>query len=149
VASLTDIREGLAANLRAVLTSVQVVPYMLSSPTPPTVHLYPGGGTELIEYDLAFGRGLDRWSFTVQAFVGTSSDQGAQMKLDEFIASSGPQSVKAAVESDQTLAGALTINPGESPVRVISCSGYRLFAREGNSPVLGAEWNVEVLATGT
>lgn len=149
MAALTDIREGLAANLRAVLTGVQVIPYMLASPSPPTVHVYPGGGAELIEYDLAMGRGLDRWMFTVQAFVGTSSDQGAQMKLDEFIASSGPQSVKAAVEADQTLAGALTINPGETPVRVLSCTGYRVYARDGGSPVLGAEWNVQVLATGT
>jgi hypothetical protein len=63
--TLTQIREGIAANL-AVLDGCQVSAYMLSNPTPPAVHVYPAE----VDYDLAMGRGLDQWTFTVQAFVG-------------------------------------------------------------------------------
>jgi hypothetical protein len=52
MATLTEIREALAVNLD-VLTDVQVSAYMLASPTPPSAHLYPGGGAGEIEYDLA------------------------------------------------------------------------------------------------
>lgn len=135
--TLTQIREGLAANLAAI-DGCQVSAYMLSNPTPPTVHVYPGD----IDYDLAMHRGLDKWTLTVQAFVGMVSDQGAQVKLDAFLAPSGATSVKAAVESDKTLGGLV------SDLQVVSCSGYRVYARESGGPVLGAEWTVEVLASG-
>jgi hypothetical protein len=135
--TLTEIREGIAANL-AVLDGCQVSAYMMANPTPPAVHLYPAQ----VDYDLAMGRGLDQWMFTVQAFVGLSTDIGAQMKLDEFMAPSGSQSVKAAVESDGTLGGIV------ADTTVVSCTGYRVYARESGSPVLGAEWQVDVLASG-
>ena len=140
-ATLTQIREGLAANL-AALDDVQVSPYMLANPTPPTVHLYPGGAAGDIEYDLAMRRGLDRWPFTVQAFVGSPSDIGAQVRLDEFIAPSGARSVKTVLEADPTLGGIV------GGLQVVSCGGYRLYVFEGRAPVLGAEWHVEVLSTG-
>jgi hypothetical protein len=142
MATLTEIREALAVNLD-VLTDVQVSAYMLASPTPPSAHLYPGGGAGEIEYDLAMGRGLDRWPFTVQVFVGAAADVGAQKRLDVFLAPSGAQSVKAAIESDKTLGGLV------QDVRVVSCDGYRAYTFDGRAAVLGAEWHVEVLATGT
>lgn len=143
--TLTQIRTGLATNLQSLIgtSELQVSAYMLANPTPPTIHLYPGGQETAIEYDLAFGRGLDRWSFTVQAFVPLSSaDTDSQQTLDAYIAPAGAQSVKAALESDSTLGG-LVAN-----VNVVSCTGYRVYVREGGTPVLGAEWLVEVLATG-
>jgi hypothetical protein len=135
--TLTQIREGIAANL-AVLDGCQVSAYMLSNPTPPTIHVYPAE----IDYDLAMGRGLDKWTFTVQAFVALSTDIGAQVKLDAFLAPSGSQSVKAAIEADGTLGGIV------ADTTVVSCTGYRVYARDGGGPVLGAEWQVDVLASG-
>src|SRR5437899_143814 len=133
MADLTAIRQGLAANL-AALTGIQVSPFMLANPTPPAVTLYPADVT----YDLAMRRGLDRWAFTVQAFVGLTTDIGAQTTLDQFIASSGAQSVKTRIEADQTLGGLV------SDVNVVTCTGYRLYLREGAPTVLGAEWRVEI-----
>jgi hypothetical protein len=142
MADLTTMRTGLAANL-STLTGIQVSPYMLANPTPPTIHLYPGGPAGDIEYDLAMARGLDQWTFTVQAFVALAADIGSQVKLDQFIAPSGAQSVKAALESDDTLGGTV------ASVQVVSCSGYRIYVAEGRGPMIGAEWHVEILATGT
>lgn len=136
-ASLTDIREGLAASL-AVLEGVQVTAHMLVNPSPPAIHVYPSE----TEYDLTMQRGLDQWTLTVQAVVNSVSDIGSQRKLDEFIAPAGSQSVKAAIEADGTLGGIV------ADTRVVSCTGYRVYARDGAAPVLGAEWSVVVLSSG-
>jgi hypothetical protein len=137
-ATLTAIREGIAANL-AALDGVQVSAYMLASPTLPGIQVFPAS----IEYDLAMRRGLDKWMLTVRAYVGLSTDQGAQMKLDQYLAPSGVLSVKQAIESDSTLGGTV------GDVQVVSSGGYQVYARQDGDPVLGAEWTVEVLATGT
>lgn len=137
MASLADIRSGIAANL-AALDGVQVSAYLLANPTPPTCTVYP----DEVVYDRAGARGLDVWSMKVQAFVGVQSDLGAQQLLDEMLASSGTQSVKALVETDKTLGGVA------HDTRVTGCSGYRIYPQDGRAAVLGAEWSVDVYATG-
>lgn len=137
MASLTAIRDGLASNLDGI-ADLQVSPYVLSAPTPPAAEIMPAE----IDYDVTMARGIDRWKLVVRVFVGFTTDIGAQKRLDKMIASSGTDSVKAKVESDRTLGGAA------HDVRVTGCSGYRIFRREGQAPVIGAEWEVEVLAGG-
>ena len=56
MASLTDLREGLAATL-ASITGLQQSAYLLSNPTPPTAEVQPGP----VDYDLTMKRGLDKW----------------------------------------------------------------------------------------
>lgn len=141
--TLTQLRTGLVANL-ASLTGITVSPYMLANPTPPTIHLYPGGPAGDIDYDLANARGLDKWPFTVQAFVSVTIDLSAQANLDAFLAPTGATSIKQLLEADQTLGGVA----GVQAVNVVTASGYRIFVPEGRPPVLGAEWRVEVLAIG-
>jgi hypothetical protein len=85
---------------------------------------------------------MDTWTMIVRVFVGVASDIGAQKRLDAMIASSGASSVKQALESDPTLGGTV------DDLRVTRCTGYRVFTREGGTGVLGAEWEVEVIATG-
>jgi hypothetical protein len=137
MASLTAIREALAVNL-AVIDGVQVNAYLLSNVTPPVIEVQPGE----TQYDLAMARGLDRWTLIVRAMVSASTDVGSQRFLDKLLESSGALSVKAAIEADRTLGGAC------SDVSVTSCTGYRSISREGSGPLLGAEWTVEILATG-
>lgn len=132
MATLADIRAGLAANLGAI-PSLQVSAYALANPTPPCVEIVPS----LIEYDRALKRGADQWTVTVRVFVGLASDIGAQQRLDLHLASSGQDSVKEAVESDATLGGAV------ADLRVRSASGYRVY---GDGRLLGAEWEVEMLS---
>jgi hypothetical protein len=134
---LADIRAALAANL-ATLTDVQVSPYMLASPTPPCIEIYP----DEVSYDQALQRGLDQWTLIVRAYVGLTTDQGAQIKLDELLAPSGAMSVKAAVESDPDLGGSI------DDLRVTRASGYRIYARPGTGELLGCEWTVDIYAVG-
>ncbi len=135
--TLQAIREGIAANLET-LNGVQQSAYLLANPTPPAAEVQPGE----IEYDLAMGRGLDRWNLTVRVFVGFTSDKGAQIRLDKMLAPSGVDSVKAAIEAEPTLGGAC------DDLHVKRCTGYRLYNRAGQAAVLGAEWEIEVLASG-
>jgi len=137
MATLKDIREGLADNLNTI-DGINADAYLRSVVSPPWIEVQPGE----TEYDLAMARGLDRWTLTVRALVGATTDMGAQLLLDGMLQSSGVLSVKAAIETDRTLGGAC------SSLQVIRCSGYRLISREGHGPLLGAEWIVEVLATG-
>jgi hypothetical protein len=133
MADLQGIRQGLASNLSAI-TGLQVSPYVLPSPTPPSVEIVPSD----IEYDQTFGRGTDLYRFTVRVFVGTPDSRVAQVRLDTFLAPSGSESFKAALESDRTLGGSV------STLRVINASGYRMYG--DSPPVLGAEWTVEILS---
>lgn len=139
--------EALAANL-ADIPGLQESSTMLSNPTPPAAEVTVGE----TEYDKAFGRGLDYVSFTVRVFVGFTSDQGAFHRIRGFMASSGPMSIKAAVESDRTLGGLA------QDLRVTKCSGEKGFLREMGSgasgrgatggPLIGAEWTVQVFVEG-
>jgi hypothetical protein len=133
-ATLAQIREGLAANL-ATIADIQISPYVLSNPTPPAAEIEPAP----VEYDQAFGRGHDRWTMTVRVFVGLTTDIGAQKRLDLYLAPSGATSVKTALESDCTLGGTV------QDLHVTGCSGYRVFGRQGQAPVLGAEWQLTVI----
>lgn len=138
MAKLGKIREGLAANL-STITGLQVSPVMLATPSPPCAHIFPAE----TEYDLANARGLDRHYLTVQVLVPFTTDVGAQVSLDAYLAGSGPTSFKEAIENDRQLADAC------DDLRVVSASGYRLITyAEGIPPALGCEWRVEVIAQG-
>lgn len=141
--SLTGIREGLAAALSAGLRDCQVSAYVLANPTPPTVWvtLDPVEG---VQYDKAMSRGWDSWTLVVQGFVPGTSDQGSQQRLDEWMESAGATSIKALLEADKTLGGE------SQDLRVTRCVNYGEKIREGmNATVMGADWYVEVIATGT
>lgn len=135
--TLQQLRQGLAANLGAI-TGVQVSPYLLAQPTPPAIELAP----DEVEYDTANARGMDSWQFIVRAYVGTPTDQGAQVLLDLMLAPSGATSVKAVLEADRTLGGAA------QTLRVAQATGYRLYQRAGGPEYLGCEWTVNVYAPG-
>ena len=134
MATLAQLREGLATNLDT-LDGVQVSAYMLGSPTPPAIHVIPSE----ISYDLAMQRGLDTWTFTVQAFVGTGLDKAAQIRLDKMLAPSGVDSVKAAIEADRTLGGVA------SDLHVTEVSSYIIVTRSDGSQLLSADWTVVVV----
>ena len=119
------------ATALGTITDVQVNAYALAQPTPPGIQILPPA----VEYDSAFHRGIDEWTFTVQGFVSLTSDIGSQQVLDGLCAPSGSSSVKAALEADNTLGGVVqSLRVVEqSPGRVVDVPG-------GGSPVLLVEW---------
>lgn len=135
--AMGDLREALAANL-ATIPDLAESAYVLGNPTAPCAEVMPGPVT----YDRTMQRGTDMLRFTIRVYVGASLDVAAQKRLDPMLNSSGPYSVKEAVEQDRTLGGLA------DHTRVTESTGYRIYAREGTPALLGAEWTVEVLARG-
>jgi hypothetical protein len=100
MASVTDLREGIAKNLRTI-TGLRAVATVPDNPTPPIAVIYP----ESIDFDETFQRGLQTYTFRVVVIVGRADERSAQNRLDSFVASTGSTSVKLAIESDKTLSG--------------------------------------------
>ena len=138
--SLAAIRAGLVTNLNTLKTTyqdMQISPYILSNPTLPVILVKPTAGS-VTEYHQAMQNGQETWSLTVQAFIANGGDQSQQVWLDELLATSGPHSVKAAIEADKTLGGAT------EDLIVRRCISYQEYQRADGTLALGAEWVVEV-----
>lgn len=101
MASISDLRAGLATNLATVsgLRTSATVPDQIN---PPIAVVMPAS----ITYDTAFARtGGDEYEFTVMVIVGRVDERMAQNKLDAYCSGTGSQSIKAAIESNRTLGG--------------------------------------------
>jgi hypothetical protein len=125
-----DLREGLAANLRTV-SGLQVSPYVLANPTPPSADILPAG----IDYYGAMQKGVKTYLFNVQVIVTAGLDEAAQMALDDFVDS---DAIPDAIESDETLGGAC------DDVIVHALDEYGRTALDGKEYFV-ARWQVEVL----
>lgn len=112
--TISEIRTGLATNL-ATIPGLRTSAFVPDEPKPPIAVIFP----ENINFDTAFGRGLDTYTFTVQVIVSKVSDRNAQSNLDGYCNPDGPQSVKAAIESDKTLGGKI------QDLRVTEARDYR------------------------
>jgi hypothetical protein len=133
MADLAEIREGLRANL-STITDCQVSAYMLSTSVSPSLQVI---GPDEVTYDLSMHRGLDFMTIVIQGIVGSPTDQGRQVVLDQWLAPTGDKSVKTAVEADHTLGGLV------ASTRVARVSGYRIYPLQ-TGLTLGAEWFVEI-----
>ena len=118
---------------------VNVSPYASSQPVTPGIQIIPPA----VSFDYTFGTtsGLDEWTFIIQGFVALNEDVTSQMLLDE-LCGGGANSVKAALELDRTLGGAV------ANLRVVEQSPGRLVDRGGGQPMLLVEWRVMVYANG-
>lgn len=135
MSEVSDIRQELARAL-STIKGLQVSPYVLASPTPPCAYIF----ADEIEFDYTMGRGTDRFGFLVRVAVPLVEDIGQQVNLDAYRAGSGPRSIKAAVEADSVLGGAL---------RVTGVSRDTQYAIDGKPPALGCEFRIELYASGT
>lgn len=98
----STVRSGLKTRL-ATISGLKTYDYI-----PDSVNV-PGAvvGQLDLDFDAALNRGLDRASCTILLIVGRMSESAGQTKLDGYLASSGSTSVKAAIEADVTLGGAV------------------------------------------
>lgn len=99
--SISSIRTRLAANLSTV-PGLRTSDYVPDDPKPPVAVVMPPAP---ITYDVAMGRGLDEYDFSVMVIVGRQSERAAQRLLDSLCAPKGSGSIKTAIESDRFLAG--------------------------------------------
>jgi hypothetical protein len=137
-ATLAEIRAGLETALAAI-PDVNTSAYMNDSPNDLTLQVM---GPENVDYLLAM-RGLNRFTMIVQAFSGSPDQQAAQENLDAWIAPTGANSVKAAIEADISLGGVV------EAATVTRSSGYRVydFPNQGGR-MLGTEFFIDIVNTG-
>ncbi|MFZ9922488.1 MAG: hypothetical protein ACO3E4_06200 [Candidatus Nanopelagicaceae bacterium] len=95
------IRNGLKANLATIkgLRIYDLVPDVI---VPPCAIV----GQLDLTFDLNNSRGLDQANLDVFVIVQRFSERTGQDNLDKYLAGSGVNSIKAAIESDLTLGGA-------------------------------------------
>lgn len=129
MARLTAIREALAEALEGI-PDLQVSPYPLSSPEPPTAHVVP----DALNYHQAMGDGAEEWTFRVQVFLALVDDIGSQRAADRF---ADDAVVKDALEVDRTLGGLISD-------LIVDKAEYRLW-EPGGVPMVGIEYFIRTL----
>lgn len=132
MSSISDLRDGIAANL-STISGLRVSATYLDAPRPPVAMVLP----DRIDYDLNANRGADTFTFLVSVLVGRADERSAQDKMDSYIV--GPGSVKAAIEADRTLGGRA------DTCRVTEMRNYGQVS-VGETLYLGVEFEVEVVA---
>lgn len=110
----SKVRDGLKKNL-ATIDGLRVYDTVPDVVTPPCAVI----GQLDITFDINNSRGLDLAYIDVLVIVQRFSERTGQDKLDQYLAGSGKYSIKAAIESDQTLNDAcntLRVTSAESGV---------------------------------
>jgi len=98
----SQVRDGLKTQLQAIegLRVYDLIPDVV---TPPCAIV----GQLDFTFDINNARGLDQAQCDVFVIVQRFSERAGQDKLDAYLAGSGTSSIKAAIESDRTLGGAV------------------------------------------
>lgn len=99
MSSITDIRDGIAANL-ATISGLRTSAELPDNPSPPIAVVQLNN----ITYDQAFKGGMTFYNFTITVIVGRVAERLAQQRLNAY-ASTGTGGIKAALQSDKTLGG--------------------------------------------
>lgn len=95
-----------SARLREALDEIEglrVIEFIPDSLNPPMATV----GVDNVLYHGAFGPGNPQYFFTISIVVARASDRIAQKRLDEYLSWDGAASIRAAIEKDPTLCGAV------------------------------------------
>lgn len=134
--TLDAICDGLAANLASI-------PGYVVYPTIPGAIATPCAvvGEPEINYDQSFGRGVDVYELPVLVLVSRADEDSGRAALHDAMDPSGVTSVKAAVQTDRSLGGSAS----DCRVTRVRKAGAHV---ANEIAYLGAEWTVEVWASG-
>lgn len=119
------------------LGEVQVAPYMLLSPTPPAIDVFPA--EEFIEL-IGFGP-TDKLSFTVRARVSTVANVEAQELLLSLMDPNGSASL-----ADALLKQTLIVDSASYNLTVDGPTGFQVYRDVGGGgDLIGCAWTVGVM----
>ncbi len=119
----STVRTNLKTALSSVVTRVfDYVPDQVPAPCGVV-------GNITITFDEAQNRGVDMGEVDILVIVSRMNERGAQDKLDTYLAGSGSGSVKAALEADRTLGGAIaTLRVTRAAPITLEIAGVTYFA---------------------
>lgn len=138
MASTRLLREGLAARL-ATIPDLHTYPRRQGSINLPAAVVGPAPGSA-ISYDATMADGSHTYLFTVTVAVANPAEDLGEYDLDDYLDPTGAKSVRAAVETDDTLGGVAHF------ARVAGVQDYDDI-EIGGVPYIGAVFLVEVTAT--
>lgn len=98
----SEVRDGLKKNLQEI-DGLRVYDLVPDNPQPPSAII----GQLDLTFDLNNARGLDQANIDVLVIVQRFSERTGQEKLDKYLSGAGDYSIKAAIEADKTLDGAV------------------------------------------
>jgi hypothetical protein len=98
----SQVRDGLKTRLETI-TGLRAYDLIPDTVVPPCAVV----GQLDFSFDIDNARGLDQAQVDVLVIVQRFDERSAQNKLDAYLAGSGATSVKAAIEADRTLGGAV------------------------------------------
>ena len=140
MSTLLEVQSALADQVADVLNDVtiQVAPMLVWQPTPPCIDIYPA---DPFQEQQGFGVGRDTVYLSVRGRVNTPDHDGAQELLLSLMDPKAATSVQQAIESDQTLGGAVTqAMISEGP------TNYGIFPDpSGQGAYLGCTWTVRIV----
>lgn len=135
--NLSAVRSAIASAASSVTPALNTYAYVPTSVSLPCFYI---GSIELA-YDQTFGRGNDDIVLTCVVLVSATSDQSGQAQLDAYLNGSGTNSLKAAIEVDETLGGTC------DNVQVARAQNYGYHTVD-SVQYLGAELVVQVTGDG-
>lgn len=121
--TLTAIRNGLAAYLASKITGLRATGNRPLQVNPPQAVIMPTQGA-FARYSVTLDGEAD-YSLRIILLVAPADSTMGEDLLDPYIATSGPQSIWAAVQADPTLGGLV------SYAAVIEATGYGLMNMTG------------------
>lgn len=135
MATFSAIRSGLKTRLETV-SGLTVYDYVPDFIDPPTALIAP---FNTLNFDSTMQRGSDTYEIPVIVYVSKVDAETGQDSIDSYLAASGSNSIKAAIEGDTTLGGAAM------SVRVVSAAEYGEYEVTQGTSFLGVTFNVEVI----
>jgi hypothetical protein len=132
----STVRTNLKTALQTI-TGMRVFDYVPDSTNIPTNNAFAIVGQLSMNYDFTLNRGFDSATCQVIVVVGRMSEKDGQSRLDGLLQSSGSTSIKAAVEVDKTLGGAV------QTLRVVSASPGTITS--ANIDYLSYQYSVELI----
>jgi len=135
MANITELREGIAANL-ATIPGLRTAATIPDNPSPPIAIVQ----LNRVQYHQDFKRGMTEYDFSVQVIVGRVDERTAQRTLYAYCSSTGESAIGLAIESNRTLGG----KAFDCIVTEMTNYGSVLIS---DVTYLAAEFNVRVLAS--
>jgi hypothetical protein len=137
------IREALATAVRDAIPVLNCFGYCPDSIPEPCFY----AGEVEIDFDRAFGRGMDEMRVTCRLLVSRADDKSGQAALDGYLAGSGPLSVKAAIEAARGAPGQPALGGLCDDLHLMRVQGYRMY-QVGEVQFYGAELIVRIIGEG-
>jgi hypothetical protein len=110
--TLATVMDQLGTRL-ATITGLRVLDFTAAQAVPPFALV---DVPESVEYDLTYQRGSDRATFRVIVGVGAQVDRAARDAIALYVAGSGAQSIKAAIEGGTVGQSARVVSAEIRPV---------------------------------